>query len=335
MEVALTRYAKEIAAFLAGPPGLPPPILAVVPGAVEDIWRREEWPPWLALLHHGALVGLDAHGAVRAAFVISRQLPPAWDRERTAGALTGMSVEKQGYETVRRLIATVDGKAVEVETRQHPDPLCEALRRQVTVAGLVQAVGRGRGARRTAANPLDVHLWTDTPVPELGPVTPELWQGPSVDFQMLAAGVWVDGHAEAHRLHPELWGSPDAVRKAREREDEQADFCLEETLLKQMSGCFFKVARTAKSPARALFLARLPPAERRRRLEEALGPLTFFEATMTVPVDPPQHYRITTTGVLLTLVPAPVKFSLTCVPPPFRGRLRGPNGRPAQRRART
>jgi hypothetical protein len=42
---------------------------------------------------------------------------------------------------------------------------------------------------RDASNPLDIHRWSDLPVPELGPVEPVLWSevGAGLDGLMLAA----------------------------------------------------------------------------------------------------------------------------------------------------
>ena len=51
---------------------------------------------------------------------------------------------------------------------------------------LLQAVGRARGVSRTAANPVDVILLGNVPVPGLVLDTVEQWHAPSVDDEILA-----------------------------------------------------------------------------------------------------------------------------------------------------
>ena len=61
-----------------------------------------------------------------------------------------------------------DGTALAVEAvAYHPDPHAEAVRAASCEAELVQAIGRGRGIRRTAANPLKVILMTNVPVDDV------------------------------------------------------------------------------------------------------------------------------------------------------------------------
>ena len=69
----------------------------------------------------------------------------------------------------------------------------------MTEARLIQAVGRARAGLRGANDPLDIHLWTDVPLPELGPVEPVLWgelEG-GLDGLMLATGGSVAGKRPA------------------------------------------------------------------------------------------------------------------------------------------
>jgi hypothetical protein len=182
-------------------------VLAIVPKAVETQWGQGWLPDWLHIRHHGAVVGLDSFGDVRAVYSVGRILPPSWALEVEAGALTGSAVEEIGYRQEKRLIRLVDGSAVEVETTVHPDPLCDRLRWQRTEAGQVQGPwGRGRPSNRTADTPLDVVLWSDVPLPELGPVEAELWEGPTLDGQMLAQGVWIESASDAAKVWPDIVG---------------------------------------------------------------------------------------------------------------------------------
>jgi hypothetical protein len=65
--------------------------------------------------------------------------------------------------------------SVQAETLRHPDPVSERVRWQITEGELLRAIGRGRGVNRSAETPLDIHLWTDVPLPELGPVQMVVW----------------------------------------------------------------------------------------------------------------------------------------------------------------
>jgi hypothetical protein len=59
----------------------------------------------------------------------------------------------------------VDGTGRRALALRHPDPLVEAVRFAICEGELVQAVGRGRGVRRTADTRLEVLILTDVPIP--------------------------------------------------------------------------------------------------------------------------------------------------------------------------
>lgn len=254
-------------------------VLAVVPKAVEEQWRAAGVPRWLHLVHHGALAGLDGYGHVRAVYVVGRVLPADWAIELEAGALTGVAVSETGYRPAKVIIATTDGKGIETTAWQHPDALCEAIRRQRTEAGLIQAAGRIRAINRTAETPADVHLWVDIAVPELGPVKASTWQGPTIDERMLARGCWFERPGDAATAFPDL-GNADAVKKAKARAAADGDICLKDTL-RQMSHSGltlvrYRLAKARSGSAEAIYLGD-DPAEARRFLETRLGPLAEFQ----------------------------------------------------------
>ena len=104
--------------------------------------------------------------------------------------------------SIRIVPDAAGNNCVQVDVREHPDPRAEQMRRQVTEAGLIQAVGRARAGLRKAGEPLDIQLWTDVPLPELGPVEPMLWAelGAGLDGLMLAVtGCWLRNIADAGR----------------------------------------------------------------------------------------------------------------------------------------
>ena len=265
------------------------PVVAIVPEATEKVWREDPIPHWLTILHHGAVTGLDDYGSARAVYVVGRMLPSAAAVEAMAGAITGIAPPSKGYRETKRELVCEDGSGVIVAAWEHPDPLCEAIRRQITEAGIIQAAGRGRGTNRTAAHPLDLILWTDTPVPELGFVEAETWEGATPDAEMLAAGCWIDLPADAARVHPEIVPSPSALMKARQRAG--SDISLYRS---SISKCrhpdltpfrYRPEGKTRTTTGTAVFLTAVSEAEARAYLEAKLGPLALIEA-LSVPASP-------------------------------------------------
>ena len=138
-------------------------------------------PTWLKFVHWGDVTGTNALQKVRALFVIGRPLAAAEDVARQTEALFGAYVPQRDYVERRkggRIPIVPDAKGnncILVDVREYPDPMGERLRRQITEGSIIQAVGRARAGLRGKDEPLDIHLWTDVPVPELGPVEPVLW----------------------------------------------------------------------------------------------------------------------------------------------------------------
>ena len=58
-----------------------------------------------------------------------------------------------------------DGTGRRALALRHPDPLVEAVRFAICEGELLQALGRGRGVRRTPQSPLDVLVLTNVPIP--------------------------------------------------------------------------------------------------------------------------------------------------------------------------
>lgn len=259
------------------------PVVAVVPKPTEAVWREDPLPSWLTLLHHGAIVGLDDYGATRAVYVVGRPLPPSNAVEAMAGAITGIEPAQKGYRETKRELVQSDGTGVIVTAWEHPDPLCEAIRRQVTEAGIIQAAGRGRGTNRTEANPLDLNLWTDTPVPELGFVEAETWTGPTQDEEMLAAGCWLSLPIDAARMHPEIVKSPEALKKARQRLTKDISL-LGPSISKCPCSYRYRPAIEKRSAtALATFLNDVTEDQARTYLEAKLGPLAMLERVSPAP----------------------------------------------------
>ena len=167
-------------------------------------------PPWLKLLHHGDVTGTNALQNVRALFVIGRPLASAEAVTRMTEALFGDYIAERDYRIRKKagripIVPDAAGNnVVLVDIWEHPDPRAERMRRQVTEAALIQAVGRARAGLRGAGEPLDIHLWTDVPLPELGPVEPVLWGEleAGLDGLMLATGgLWLENVTHAAKAY--------------------------------------------------------------------------------------------------------------------------------------
>jgi len=186
--------------------------------AENEIRGRGPLPPNMALGHFNGLRGIDEHKDVRGLVVIGRPMPPPNAVERLAGILTGRAVKPLGswYPTRSTTIRGRDGSAATVDAVQHPDELAERIRASITQAELAQVIGRARGVRRTAADPVDIIVLGSEPLPvEVDRV--DAWTSPTIDDHMLAAGVLLQNSADAAAAYPGLVKSETALRMARGR----------------------------------------------------------------------------------------------------------------------
>ena len=177
-----------------------PDVLAVLPLELERELAKAGLPPNVGKLHFGKLRGQDSFKHVAAQVVVSRPLPGPAAVEDMAEIIFGRGVDRLPPGTfypkrdVPRVMA--DGTAREAQTVYHPDPRAEAVRWACCEAELVQAIGRGRGIHRTAANPLDVLVLTNVPLDDV-PVSEvctldDVWKGlagESPVLELLKAGV--------------------------------------------------------------------------------------------------------------------------------------------------
>lgn len=254
-------------------------VLAVMPKETKAaILTQGPLPSWLNLAHHGAVAGLDKYGNVDAVFVIGRPLPRCNVTSRIAAALTGISPACDHYAQTTGQIIVEDG-VIEVICFTHPDPIAELVRRQITEASLLQAIGRGRGVNRGSDSPLIVHIWTDIPLSDLCVVKPILWDDikANIEDEMLASGAWLSNAEDARRAHPKLIKSAVALRKERERQS--ATFAYKDILYSKCHGLLqvsYRRALERSGASFAVFIKDLIP-DARSWLERILGPLAHFE----------------------------------------------------------
>jgi hypothetical protein len=261
------------------------PVAAIMYKSTEE-WIQANCiiPRWLTITHYGAVAGTNAYRDVAALFVIGRALLQAEAITRQAEALFGAYLPERDYvEGISRIpiVPDVDGHtAIEVKTYRHPDDMAERLRWQVCEGSVLDAAGRARAGLRTADKPLDIHLWTDVPVPELGPVVPQLWDDVAVglDGLMLAtAGVWLENTHDAEKAFPDLL-TAEGLQK--EQRVHSRVLSLLETPIREVREIAVVKATYQRRGrgclrARAAFLSDI--TDPKEWLEQRLGPLAKYE----------------------------------------------------------
>jgi hypothetical protein len=251
-----------------------------------ETWIKENCfvPDWLKLTHFGDVTGTNEFENVAALFVIGRPLASPEDVTRQAEALFGAYLAERHYRERRKggRITIVPDSAghtgIKVDVWQHRNPMAERLRRQVTEAAIIQAAGRARAGLRNDESPLDLHLWADIPLPELGPVEPVLWSevDAGLDGLMLAtSGMWLESIPDAAQAFAGLL-KIDGLKSDRKKRGKGVPLIgipISRTPLPRP----LRYQRAGKGcrPQRALPL--LGPAAARAWLEEKLGPLVRFE----------------------------------------------------------
>lgn len=160
---------------------------------------REDLPGNVSVAHWGAVRGLDSFNDVRGLVCVGRWGAQPYAVERMASILTGRAVDRvQGwYPTQAVTLTAADGSARTVDAERHPDPMAEAVRVASVDAELVQAMGRGRGVRRHAGNPLAIYVLGNVPLP-VPLATISDWQPVDPDREMLAdLGAWLQSAGDA------------------------------------------------------------------------------------------------------------------------------------------
>ena len=120
--------------------------------------------PGVEVAHFNAIAGLDRYRDVAALIVVGRPLPQDRDLVPLAAAFFGEAVTG-GYATKPTGVRMRDGSSRTVRVPAHEHPQAELLRAAICDDELIQAIGRGRGINRTAADPLTVHVLADVALP--------------------------------------------------------------------------------------------------------------------------------------------------------------------------
>ncbi len=185
----------------------------------ED-WLKDKLPPNVAVEHYNNIAGVDQYRDIRLLILIGRAQPGPEAVETIAATLSGTMPEciegEEGkftrYESVKRGIRLKDGGGVAVMGDEHPDALCEAVRKQITEAELIQALGRGRAVNRTDDTRLDIDIVCDVVLPiEVGSTNE--WERPSRLVTTSMEGVMLEAPDDMVKLWPELWPNRQAATR--------------------------------------------------------------------------------------------------------------------------
>jgi Bifunctional DNA primase/polymerase, N-terminal/Primase C terminal 2 (PriCT-2) len=194
------------------------PSTVVICQQKPDEWLKQRLPKGIAVEHYNNVTGRDDYRDVRLMVLAGRTAPSPATVKTYAAALHGKcpvpaTAKDNGfcwYDQVERGIRLRDGTGIATRGDQDPNPDDEAIRWQIHEGELVQALGRGRGVNRTAANPLDVDLLFDTCLP----ITVDevrRWQTPSPLIETAYEGVMLAAPCDLVKLWPKLWPNEKAA----------------------------------------------------------------------------------------------------------------------------
>lgn len=135
-------------------------------GRIPEDWKTASF---------GSLRGVDAFKSVSVAIIVSRQLPSPAVVELMTEIAFGKSVRRldgNWYPTTPAVRLMTDGTGRQSVVEVHPDEDVEAVRWAICEAEVLQAIGRVRGVRRDASNPVLVIVLNrvdlgDLPIAEL------------------------------------------------------------------------------------------------------------------------------------------------------------------------
>ena len=196
-------------------------VLCVIQMEFEEMLHdRGNLPANLVLAHHNDISGKDGWRDVVALVVIGRTAAAPQAMEQLAEALSGDAIPRSTawYPQTDVVREMADGSYRLCQSDQHRHPLAEACRWSVTESEIVQIIGRARGCNRTEANPVDIWVLGNMPLPS--PVNrligaSDLTPSPG-DLMAAEGGVMLMNATDAATAYPTLWPSRDAARKAME-----------------------------------------------------------------------------------------------------------------------
>ncbi|MBR0900978.1 hypothetical protein JQ616_38985 [Bradyrhizobium tropiciagri] len=254
--------------------------------------------------HFNAIEGIDRWRDAEILVTIGRPLPSPKATEDMAAALTGKPVtlalgpstrpggRPQQMIVVERPIRLKDGSELMLPCRVFDAAEAELIRKAVTEAAVVQALGRARGVNRTADNPVEVYMILhDTTVPTSVDAVIQFCdlEPTNIDI-MVERGLLPQWGADAAKLYPDLWPSAQAAKKAYQRAKldverlgraRRGGHSLIDIIYKDLSLSSFLLVRyqpqARRAQARLALVDQTRVLEARERIDAEFGPLALFE----------------------------------------------------------
>jgi hypothetical protein len=201
----------------------PRTVVVIAPMRLIEVLTELGLPETVETAHFGAVAGIDRWANAAGLICIGRLQPGPGITEPLAGIITGTVPSaippnpKGGgrwYPRVNGTIRLASGQGAKVEHVRHPDSMVEALRWQITEAGLIQAIGRLRALRRGPEAPAFLDIINEVPLPISVDATPA-WDDakPGAWAEMAAEGVLLESPADIMACFPEAAPTRKAARE--------------------------------------------------------------------------------------------------------------------------
>jgi hypothetical protein len=184
--------------------------------AHKDIEHVFAGIPGVGTLHHGSVAGDDDFADYDIQFVIGSQHAPPSEITRLASAEARCRVPYAKPLRTPCAVLMENGTGVAIERLAYADPRLQAIHAGIYDSGVVQAVGRARGINRTAANPVDIYVFANLPLP-MPVASVERCQPISRLDQMFLDGCVPINAADMARFCSHLFPSAEAAAQARHR----------------------------------------------------------------------------------------------------------------------
>jgi hypothetical protein len=256
-----------------------------------------------------------------AQIVVGRTSPSPAAVEAIAEAVTGAAIDPLvgWYEKADAVREMTDGTFCAAEADRHPNPVAEAIRWHITEGELIQIIGRARGVNRKAADPVDVLLMVNTPIPvPVERLISAAGLDPSpADLMMAAGGVAFTNPTDISVAYPTIWSTRKAAEHAIRRSQGRRSppFSNNSTIITEWgrppAEVTYQRSGAGRSKGKALVdLATVPDPE--AWLTERLGPLSRYALMVppaaAVPSEPifsyPRTVRVGVAGKLQVWPPA-------------------------------
>jgi putative DNA primase/helicase len=193
-------------------------VLVICQQRLEHDLQELGLPGNVETAHFNDITGIDRWRDIAVLIVVGRTAPNPATVERSARALYGEWIEPIGgrWEVVCRGLRLVDGTGIAVQNNAHPDERAEELRWAICEAGLLQAIGRGRGVNRTANDPLEVDVVTNVCLPL---VVDEVTAWPAIqptalEYMAAEQGAVPGVYADMAAAFPGMFRNAEAARNA-------------------------------------------------------------------------------------------------------------------------